>query len=32
MFAKETFRLARGLVGPTNADGREDDLFAGIPG
>jgi N-acetyl-1-D-myo-inositol-2-amino-2-deoxy-alpha-D-glucopyranoside deacetylase len=32
MFAKETFRLARGVVGPTNADGKEDDLFAGITG
>ena len=30
MFAQETFRLVRGEVGPTGADGKEDDVFAGI--
>jgi N-acetyl-1-D-myo-inositol-2-amino-2-deoxy-alpha-D-glucopyranoside deacetylase len=29
-FAYETFRLVRGEVGPTAADGREHDVFAGI--
>ena len=30
LFAHETFRLVRGELGPTGADGREDDVFAGI--
>jgi N-acetyl-1-D-myo-inositol-2-amino-2-deoxy-alpha-D-glucopyranoside deacetylase len=30
MFARETFRLVRGELGPTAADGREDDVFAGV--
>jgi N-acetyl-1-D-myo-inositol-2-amino-2-deoxy-alpha-D-glucopyranoside deacetylase len=30
MFATETFRLVRGDLGPTQADGKEDDVFAGI--
>jgi N-acetyl-1-D-myo-inositol-2-amino-2-deoxy-alpha-D-glucopyranoside deacetylase len=30
MFAYETFRLVRGELGETMADGREDDLFAGV--
>jgi N-acetyl-1-D-myo-inositol-2-amino-2-deoxy-alpha-D-glucopyranoside deacetylase len=29
-FEYETFRLVRGEVGPTGADGRENDVFAGI--
>jgi N-acetyl-1-D-myo-inositol-2-amino-2-deoxy-alpha-D-glucopyranoside deacetylase len=29
-FEYETFRLVRGVLGPTGADGREDDIFAGI--
>jgi N-acetyl-1-D-myo-inositol-2-amino-2-deoxy-alpha-D-glucopyranoside deacetylase len=32
MFATETFRLARGDLGPTNPDGKEDDVFAGVAG
>jgi N-acetyl-1-D-myo-inositol-2-amino-2-deoxy-alpha-D-glucopyranoside deacetylase len=30
MFAHETFRLVRGDVGGANAEGKEDDLFAGV--
>lgn len=31
-FGTEYFRLARGTLGPAGAEGRETDLFAGIPG
>jgi N-acetyl-1-D-myo-inositol-2-amino-2-deoxy-alpha-D-glucopyranoside deacetylase len=31
MFAHETFRLVRGELGATNAEGKEDDVFAGLP-
>jgi N-acetyl-1-D-myo-inositol-2-amino-2-deoxy-alpha-D-glucopyranoside deacetylase len=30
MFAYETFRLARGTLGMTGPDGREDDVFSGV--
>ena len=30
LFAVETFRLVQGDLGPTNAEGKEDDVFAGI--
>jgi N-acetyl-1-D-myo-inositol-2-amino-2-deoxy-alpha-D-glucopyranoside deacetylase len=30
MFAHETFRLVRGELGATNAEGQEDDVFAGV--
>jgi N-acetyl-1-D-myo-inositol-2-amino-2-deoxy-alpha-D-glucopyranoside deacetylase len=31
MFAHETFRLVRGELGASNSEGKEDDLFAGLP-
>jgi hypothetical protein len=30
MFAHETFRLVRGELGATTAEGKEDDVFAGV--
>ncbi len=30
LFARETFRLMRGKLGATNAEGKEDDVFSGV--